>query len=117
MREREDVRRASWRRWPLSQSSSVNSYLPNPMDRGAWWGTVHWVAKSWTQLSDFTFTFTFTLVDSIRTTRPHRRNEYKDPKVWHQYSAWLGGTIPDKPWMPHSGFRLYLQGPGWRRVQ
>jgi len=23
-----------------------------PMDRGAWWATVHRVAKSWTQLSD-----------------------------------------------------------------
>ena len=23
-----------------------------PMDRGAWWAIVHWVAKSWTQLSD-----------------------------------------------------------------
>ena len=26
--------------------------LENPMDRGAWWATVHWVAKSWTPLSD-----------------------------------------------------------------
>ena len=32
------------------------SCLENPMDRGAWW--VHGVAKSWAQLSDFTFTFT-----------------------------------------------------------
>ena len=31
------------------------SCLENPMDRAAWWGTVHRVAKSWTQLSDFTF--------------------------------------------------------------
>ena len=23
-----------------------------PMDRGAWWATVHGVAKSWTRLSD-----------------------------------------------------------------
>ena len=28
------------------------------MDRGAWWATVHRVAKSWTQLCNFTFTFT-----------------------------------------------------------
>ena len=28
------------------------------MDRGAWWATVHGVAKSWTRLSDSTFTFT-----------------------------------------------------------
>ena len=26
--------------------------LENPIDRGAWWTTVHGVAKSWTQLSD-----------------------------------------------------------------
>ena len=37
------------------------SCLENPMDRGAWWATVHRVAKSWTQLSDLTFTFTFLL--------------------------------------------------------
>ena len=28
-----------------------------PMDGGAGWATVHSVAKSWTRLSDFTFTF------------------------------------------------------------
>ena len=31
--------------------------LGNPMDREAWWLTVHGVAKSQTWLSDFTFTF------------------------------------------------------------
>ena len=30
------------------------SCLENPMDRGAWWATVHRVAKSWTQLNDLT---------------------------------------------------------------
>ena len=35
------------------------SCLENPIDGGAWWAAVHWVAKSWTQLSDFTFTFHF----------------------------------------------------------
>ena len=34
-----------------------SSRLENPMDGGAWWAAVHGVAKSWTQLSDFTFTF------------------------------------------------------------
>ena len=29
------------------------------MDGGAWWATVHGVAKSQTRLSDFTFTFHF----------------------------------------------------------
>ena len=28
------------------------SCLENPMDRGAWWATVHGVAKNRTQLSD-----------------------------------------------------------------
>ena len=35
------------------------SCLENPMDRGAWWATVHGVAKSRTGLSGFTFTFAF----------------------------------------------------------
>ena len=30
--------------------------LENSMDGGTWWATVHGVAKSWTRLSDFTFT-------------------------------------------------------------
>ena len=29
------------------------SCLENSMDEGTWWATVHRVAKSWTQLSDF----------------------------------------------------------------
>ena len=33
------------------------SCLENPMDWGAWWAAVHGVARSWTRLSDFTFTF------------------------------------------------------------
>ena len=30
------------------------SCLENPMDRGAWWATVHGITKIWTRLSDFT---------------------------------------------------------------
>ena len=26
------------------------SCLGNPMDRGGWWATLHWVAKTWTRL-------------------------------------------------------------------
>ena len=32
------------------------SCLENSMDGGAWWDTIHGVEKSWTRLSDFTFT-------------------------------------------------------------
>ena len=37
------------------------SCLENPMDGGAWWAAVHGVAKSRTRLSDFPFTFHFSL--------------------------------------------------------
>ena len=35
------------------------SCLENPMDGGAWWAADHWVVKSQTRLSDFTFPFHF----------------------------------------------------------
>ena len=35
------------------------SCLENPKDGGSWWAAVHGVTKSWTRLSDFTFTFYF----------------------------------------------------------
>ena len=35
------------------------SCLEYPMGRGAWWASVHGVAKSQTRLSDFTSLFTF----------------------------------------------------------
>ena len=34
------------------------SCLENSMDRGAWWATVHGVAKNWTQLSNLTLALT-----------------------------------------------------------
>ena len=44
------------------------SYLENPMDEGAWWAAVHGVAKSRTQLSDFTFTFHFHALEKEMAT-------------------------------------------------
>ena len=38
------------------------------MDGGAWWATVHGVAKSWTRLSDFTFTFQFHALEKEMAT-------------------------------------------------
>ena len=59
---------AMWETWVQSESGRspgegnsyplLYSFLENSMDRGAWRATVHGVAKSQTQLSDFTFTFT-----------------------------------------------------------
>ena len=37
------------------------SWLENPMDCGAWWAAVHGIVKSRSRLSDFTFTFHFSL--------------------------------------------------------
>ena len=44
------------------------SCLENPMDGGAWWAAVHGVAKSWTRLSDFTFTFHFHALEEEMAT-------------------------------------------------
>ena len=44
------------------------SWLENPMDRGAWWAAVHGIAKSWTRLSDFTFTFHFHALEKEMAT-------------------------------------------------
>ena len=33
------------------------------MDGGAWWAAIHGVAKGWTGLSDFTFTFHFNALE------------------------------------------------------
>ena len=44
------------------------SCLENPMDRGAWWATVHGVARSQTRLSSFTFTFHFHALEKEMAT-------------------------------------------------
>ena len=46
-----------------------DSCLENPMGGGAWWAAVHGVAKSRTQLSDFTFTFHFPALEKEMATR------------------------------------------------
>ena len=44
------------------------SCLETPMDGGAWWATVHGVAKSRTRLSDFTFTCHFHALEKEMAT-------------------------------------------------
>ena len=51
------------------------SRLENPMDGGAWWAAVHGVAKSWTRLSDFPFTFPF-----MQWSR--QRQAWRDGGAW-----------------------------------
>ena len=40
------------------------------MDGGAWWAAVHGVSKSWTRLSDFTFTFHSHALEKEMATTP-----------------------------------------------
>ena len=44
------------------------SCLENPMDREVWWAVVHGVTKSWTQLSDSTFSFHFHALEKEMAT-------------------------------------------------
>ena len=53
------VRSLGWEE-PLEEGMATHSSILAyriPLDRGTWWATDHGVAKSWTLLSDFTFTF------------------------------------------------------------
>ena len=62
--------------WPWLQMGSGEgngtplqySCLDNPMDGGAWWAAVHGVTRSWTRLSDFTFTFHFHALEKEMAT-------------------------------------------------
>ena len=45
------------------------SCLESPMDGGAWWAAVRGVARSWTRLRDFTFTFHIPALD--KEMAPH----------------------------------------------
>ena len=44
------------------------SGLENPMDGGAWYAAVHGLARSWTQLTNFTFTFHFDALEKEMAT-------------------------------------------------
>ena len=52
-------------------------------DGGAWLATVHGVAKSWTQLNDFTFTFHFHALEKEMATHSSVRLENpRDGGAW-----------------------------------
>ena len=67
------------------------SCLENPMDRGAWWATVHGVAKSRTWLRDFAFTLTFQCtihqVVPVVKNPPVNAGDLRD-RVWSQYGEY-----------------------------
>ena len=57
-------------RSPVVGNGNPHQYscLENPMDGGAWKAAVHGVAKSWTQPSNFTFTFHFHALEKEMAT-------------------------------------------------
>ena len=70
------------RRSPGEGNSNPLQYscLENPMDRGAWWATVHGVAESWTRLSDFTHSLTHSLPPWDTWCHLHFTNEKTENK-------------------------------------
>ena len=57
------------------------------MDRGVWWAAVHRVAKSWTRLSDFTFTFHFHSLEKEMAT-------HSSVLVWRILGMVESGGLP-----------------------
>ena len=57
------------------------------MDGGAWWAAVHEVAKSWTWLSDFTFTFHFHALEKEMAT-------HSSVLAWRILGAREPGRLP-----------------------
>ena len=51
----------------MAPHSSILAWK-NHINRGAWRAVVHGVAKSWTRLSDFTFTFHFCALEKEMAT-------------------------------------------------
>ena len=55
------------------------SCLENSMDGGAWWATVHRVAKSWTRLSDFTSLHSYKYLsitcDTVNILTPYTKKQ------------------------------------------
>ena len=60
---------SGWRRSPGGGRGNPLQYscLENPMDRGAWWATVHGVVGSRTRLSNFTYLLTYTYAILVAT--------------------------------------------------
>ena len=60
--------------------------LENPMDRGAWWATVHGAAKSQTRLSNFT---SLSLTCLLRTCMQVKK-QHVEPDMEQQTGSKLG---------------------------
>ena len=89
-----------------------SSCLENPLDRGAWWATVHGVAKSWTRLRDFTFTFMLGFPDGSVVKNLSAKQESQETQV--QSLGWE--DPPEEGMVTHSSLLahriLWTEEPG-----
>ena len=86
----DNLMKISGLRLPLGEGNGTPlqySCLENPMDGGAWWVAVHGVAKSRTQLSDFTFTSHFHALEKEMTT-------HSSVLAWRIPGTWEPGDLP-----------------------
>ena len=74
-------------RSPGARNGNVLQYscLENSMDRGAWWATVHGVAKSWTQmciqtLKEFKANHILLIYDNVLSLKKKKEN-VKDKRI------------------------------------
>ena len=89
-------------RFPQGNGTPLQySCLENPMDEGAWWAAVHGVAKSRTQLSNFTFTFSFPRGASGKEPTSQCRGRKRN-----RFSPWVGKILWRRAWQPNPVFLL-----------
>ena len=80
-----------------------HSCLENPMDRGAWQTTVHWVTKSQKQLSHFTFFRVSLMVYLVK-------NPPAMPETWVQSLGWEDAL--EKGMVTYSWRTPWMENPG-----
>ena len=86
-----------------NDNSLQYSCLENPMDRGAWWATVHGVAKSQTCLSNNTFTLSDSLI-----RQEHMRKLWGVQRIAIRNSDITGNMLNCGSWGFYYVFLSYL---------
>ena len=94
------VRSLGWEDSLEEGMATYSSVLPwrIPMDRGAWWATVHGVGKSQTRLSDFTFfvyiyIYTHSVLSTILKKESEKREGRKEERKEGREGGREGGNL------------------------
>ena len=70
------------------------SCLGNPMDRGAWWATIHGVAKRQTQLSDWTHIVESFQIITLYASSVSLEGTVENEKGWEENTNWIYCSWP-----------------------